>query len=47
VPTNAVTIIGDGDDQVVPLQSKERVAGVILDRVDNLLRARTATSTRA
>jgi phosphopantothenoylcysteine decarboxylase / phosphopantothenate---cysteine ligase len=38
--TNAVTIIGDGDEQVVPLQSKARVAAVILDRVEHLLRSR-------
>ena len=40
VDTNAVTIIGDGDEQVVPLQSKARVAAVILDRVEHLLRSR-------
>jgi phosphopantothenoylcysteine decarboxylase / phosphopantothenate---cysteine ligase len=39
--TNAVTIVGDGDEQVVPLQSKARVASVILDRVEHLLRSRT------
>jgi phosphopantothenoylcysteine decarboxylase/phosphopantothenate--cysteine ligase len=39
--TNAVTIIGDGEEQVVPLQSKARVASVILDRVEHLLRSRT------
>ncbi len=39
--TNAVTIIGEGDEQVVPLQSKARVAAVILDRVEHLLRSRT------
>ena len=38
--TNAVTIIGDGDEQVVPLQSKARVAAVVLDRVEHLLRSR-------
>ena len=38
--TNAVTIIGDSDEQVVPLQSKARVAAVILDRVEHLLRSR-------
>lgn len=36
VPTNVVTIIGDGAEQVVPLQSKERVAAAILDRVEQL-----------
>jgi len=38
VETNAVTIIGE-DEQQVPLQSKDRVAAVILDRVEALLRA--------
>jgi phosphopantothenoylcysteine decarboxylase / phosphopantothenate---cysteine ligase len=37
---NAVTIIGDGDEQVVPLQSKARVAAVILDRIEHLVRSR-------
>ena len=39
--TNAVTIVGEGDEQVVPLQSKACVAAVILDRVEHLLRSRT------
>jgi phosphopantothenoylcysteine decarboxylase / phosphopantothenate---cysteine ligase len=39
--TNAVTIVGEGGDEQVPLQSKARVAGVILDRVEQLLRSRT------
>ena len=39
--TNAVTIIDDGGEQVVPLQSKARVAAVILDRIEHLLRSRT------
>jgi phosphopantothenoylcysteine decarboxylase/phosphopantothenate--cysteine ligase len=38
--TNAVTIVGEGSDEQVPLQSKARVAGVILDRVEQLLRSR-------
>jgi phosphopantothenoylcysteine decarboxylase/phosphopantothenate--cysteine ligase len=38
--TNAVTIVGDGGEQVVPLQSKARVAAIILDRVEQLLRSR-------
>jgi phosphopantothenoylcysteine decarboxylase/phosphopantothenate--cysteine ligase len=38
VDTNAVTIVtADGDD-VVPLQSKDKVAGVILDSAERLLR---------
>ncbi|MGE0446181.1 MAG: phosphopantothenoylcysteine decarboxylase, partial [Vicinamibacterales bacterium] len=34
VPTNAVTIVDDEGEQVVPVTSKERVAGIILDRVE-------------
>jgi phosphopantothenoylcysteine decarboxylase/phosphopantothenate--cysteine ligase len=37
--TNAVTIVGGGSEQVVPLQSKARVAAVILDRIEQLLRS--------
>jgi phosphopantothenoylcysteine decarboxylase/phosphopantothenate--cysteine ligase len=37
VDSNAVTIIGEGGEQQVPLQSKDRVAAVILDRVESLL----------
>jgi phosphopantothenoylcysteine decarboxylase/phosphopantothenate--cysteine ligase len=41
--TNAVTIVGeDGEDQI-PLQSKARIAGIILDRVEQLLRSRAGT----
>jgi phosphopantothenoylcysteine decarboxylase/phosphopantothenate--cysteine ligase len=47
VATNAVTIVGDGADEAVPLQSKEDVAGVILDRVEELLRSRAATPVQA
>ena len=39
--TNAVTIVSEGGDEQVPLQSKARIAGVILDRVEQLLRSRT------
>ena len=38
--TNAVTLVGDGADEVVPLQSKARVAAIILDRIEQLLRRR-------
>jgi phosphopantothenoylcysteine decarboxylase/phosphopantothenate--cysteine ligase len=38
--TNAVTIVGEGSEEQIPLQSKARVAGVILDRVEQLLRSR-------
>jgi phosphopantothenoylcysteine decarboxylase/phosphopantothenate--cysteine ligase len=41
--TNAVTIIGDDGDQHVPLQSKDRVAVAILDRIEQLLRVRAGT----
>jgi hypothetical protein len=44
--TNAVTIISDAGEQDVPLQSKAGVAAVILDRVEQLLRARTAVPSR-
>jgi phosphopantothenoylcysteine decarboxylase/phosphopantothenate--cysteine ligase len=37
--TNAVTLIGDGYEERVPLQSKERIAAVILDRVEHLIHA--------
>ena len=44
VDTNAVTVIGADEEQALPLQSKDRVAGVILDRVERLLRQRAAVS---
>ncbi len=47
VPTNAVTIIGSDEEQDVPVQSKERVAAAILDRVERLIRSRAATPARA
>jgi phosphopantothenoylcysteine decarboxylase/phosphopantothenate--cysteine ligase len=37
VETNAVTIVGPGGDETVPLQGKDRVAARILDRVEALL----------
>ena len=45
--TNAVTIVGEDGDQDVPLLSKDRVASVILDRVEELLRARAAATASA
>jgi phosphopantothenoylcysteine decarboxylase/phosphopantothenate--cysteine ligase len=42
-PTNAVTIIGEQGEEVVPLQAKTQVAAVILDRVEELLHARAAS----
>ena len=44
--TNEVTLITQDDEEVVPLQSKERVAARILDRVETLLSARPATPVR-
>ena len=45
--SNAVTIVAADGEQHVPLQSKERVAGVILDRIEQLLRSRAgATASR-
>jgi phosphopantothenoylcysteine decarboxylase/phosphopantothenate--cysteine ligase len=41
--TNAVTILDEGGEQVVPLQSKDRVASAILDRVERLLHAHAGT----
>jgi phosphopantothenoylcysteine decarboxylase/phosphopantothenate--cysteine ligase len=37
VPTNEVTIIGEADEQHVPMQDKHRVAQAILDRIEALL----------
>ena len=45
-PTNEVTIITATDEESVPLQSKERVAARILDRVEAILGARTAPARR-
>jgi phosphopantothenoylcysteine decarboxylase/phosphopantothenate--cysteine ligase len=47
VKTNAVTIIGDDEEQDVPVQTKERVAAAILDRVERLIRSRATTPARA
>jgi phosphopantothenoylcysteine decarboxylase/phosphopantothenate--cysteine ligase len=46
VETNAVTIIGADQEQALPVQSKARVADAILDRVEQILRTRTATVAR-
>ena len=45
-PTNEVTIITADGEEVVPLQSKERVAARILDRVETILSARPAAPAR-
>jgi phosphopantothenoylcysteine decarboxylase/phosphopantothenate--cysteine ligase len=44
VDTNAVTIVTADGDEVVPLQSKDRVAAVILDSAERLLRRATAAT---
>ncbi|HET6959620.1 MAG TPA: bifunctional phosphopantothenoylcysteine decarboxylase/phosphopantothenate--cysteine ligase CoaBC [Vicinamibacterales bacterium] len=46
VDTNAVTIVGPDGAESLPLQSKSRVAGEILDRVERLLAARPAGNVR-
>lgn len=43
VETNAVTLVGHDGVESVPLQSKSRVAAVVLDRLEHLLRARRST----
>jgi phosphopantothenoylcysteine decarboxylase/phosphopantothenate--cysteine ligase len=45
-PTNEVTIITADGEEVVPLQSKARVAARILDRVEAILSARPAAPAR-
>jgi len=42
VDTNEVTLVGPDSAERVPLQSKTAVASVILDRVEQLLAARSA-----
>ena len=44
VETNAVTIVSDQGEESISLQSKDRVAGAILDRVEGVLRSRTSTT---
>ena len=45
-PTNEVTLITRDKEEIVPLQSKERVAAQILDRVETLLSSRPAAPAR-
>ena len=45
-PTNEVTIVMRDREEAIPLQSKERVAARILDRVESLLSARPAAPAR-
>ncbi len=47
VETNAVTIIGADGEQALAVQSKDRVAAAVLDRVEALLRTRAASPVRA
>jgi phosphopantothenoylcysteine decarboxylase/phosphopantothenate--cysteine ligase len=47
VETNAVTIIGAGEVETLPLQSKAAVAAEILNRVETLLSARPPASLTA
>jgi len=44
VDTNAVTIISDGRERQVSLQSKDRVAAAILDEIEPLMRTRSVTT---
>ena len=46
VETNAVTIVGPAGAETLPLQSKARVAGEILNRVENLIAAGPAQAGR-
>jgi phosphopantothenoylcysteine decarboxylase/phosphopantothenate--cysteine ligase len=46
VDTNEVTIVGPEGAEALPLQSKSRVAAAILDRVEALLTARPAKTSR-
>lgn len=45
VETNAVTLVGHDGVDAVPLQSKGRVAGIVLDRLERLLSERRAAPT--
>lgn len=45
VETNAVTLVGHDGVDAVPLQSKSRVAGVVLDRLERLIQARRPATT--
>jgi len=42
--TNAVTIVGADGDETVPLQTKDRIAAIILERMQSLLRARATVA---
>ena len=45
-PTNEVTIITPGGEEVVPLQSKDQVAARILERIETILSARATAPAR-
>jgi len=45
VDTNQVTIVGPDGAEALPLQSKSRVAGAILDRVERLIAVRLKADT--
>ena len=45
-PDNAVTIVGADDELEVPLQSKDRVAAIILDKVEALVASRATAAPR-
>ncbi|MBI4265039.1 MAG: bifunctional phosphopantothenoylcysteine decarboxylase/phosphopantothenate--cysteine ligase CoaBC [Acidobacteria bacterium] len=47
VETNEVTIVGPDGDRTLPPQSKGQVAAAILDRIEPLVRERTAAPVRA
>ena len=46
VTTNAVTLIGADGAETVPVQSKDRIAAIILDRVERLLEHQSAAAAR-
>jgi phosphopantothenoylcysteine decarboxylase/phosphopantothenate--cysteine ligase len=46
VETNAVTLVSDEADEPISLQSKERVAAAIVDRIERLVRARTSAAAK-
>ena len=45
--TNAVTLVSADSERAIPLQSKDRIAAAILDRIEELLHARAAAPVRA
>jgi phosphopantothenoylcysteine decarboxylase/phosphopantothenate--cysteine ligase len=47
VDTNAVTLVSASGTEDIPLQAKSAVAGAILDRIEQLLAARTTATAKA